>query len=81
MANNIGGTDILNLREENFRAHVCVQNIKETLNGSDRPPFAFSSAQPAEVIKEMESLNANKTSGHDGLPPRLLKMISKEIAP
>ena len=29
----------------------------------------------------MESLNANKASGHDGLPPRLLKMISKEIAP
>ena len=81
MADNIGGTDILNLREENFSAHVCVQNIKETLSRSDRPPFTFSSVQPAELIKEMESLNANKASGHDGLPPRLLKMISKEIAP
>ena len=30
--------------------------------------------EPAELIKEMESLNANKAS-------RLLKMISKEIAP
>ena len=29
----------------------------------------------------MESLNANKASDHDGLPPRLLKIISKEIAP
>ena len=70
MANNIGGTDILNLKEENFSAHVCVQNIKETLSGSDRPPFTFSSVQPAELIKEMESLNANKASGHDGLPPK-----------
>ena len=70
MADNIGGTDILNLREEDFSAHVCVQNIKETLSGSDRPPFTFSSVQPAELIKEMESLNANKASGHDGLPPK-----------
>ena len=29
MANNIGGTDILNLKEENFSAHVCVQNIRK----------------------------------------------------
>ena len=43
MANNIGGTDILNLKEKNFSVHVCVQNIKETLSGSDRPPFTFSS--------------------------------------
>lgn len=75
MANNIGGTDILNLNEENFRAHFCVQNIKETLSGSDKPPFTFSSVQPAELIKEMESLNANKVPGHDGLPLKLLKMI------
>ena len=57
------------------------KNLIQTLSGSDRPPFTFSSVQPAELIKEMESLNANKASGHDGLPPRLLKMISKEIAP
>ena len=81
MANNIGGTDILNLKEENSSAHICIQNIKETLSGSDRPPFTFSNVQPAEVIKEMESLNANQASGHDGLPLRLLIMISKGIAP
>ena len=81
MANNIGGTDILNLKDENFSAHICIQNIKETLSGSDRPPFTFSNVQPAELIEEMESLNANKASGHDGLPLRLLRMISKGIAP
>ena len=52
MANNIGGTDILNLKEENFSAHVCVQNIKETLSGSDRRSFTFSSLQPAELINQ-----------------------------
>ena len=81
MANNIGGTDIRNLKEENFSAHICVQNRKETMSGSDRQPFTFSNVQRAELIKEMESLNANKASGHDGLPPRLLRMTSKEIAP
>ena len=81
MANIIGGTDILNLKEENFSAHFCVQNIKETLSGSDSPSFTFSSVQPAELIKEMESLNANKAPGYDGLPLKLLKMILKEIAP
>ena len=30
-------------------------------------------------MKEMECLNANKALGHDGLPPSLLKVISKEI--
>ena len=62
MANNIGGTDKLKERE-NFSAHVCVQNIKETLSGPNRPPFTFSSVQP------------------DGLHPKLLKMILKEIVP
>ena len=28
MANNIGGTDILNLKEENFSAHICIQKHK-----------------------------------------------------
>ena len=32
-------------------------------------------------MKEMECLNVNKASGHHGLPPSLLKIISKEIAP
>ena len=80
MANNIGGTEILNLKEENFSARVCIQSIKETLSGSDTPPFTFSSVQLAELIKEMGGLSADKASGHDDLPPKLLKMIFKEIA-
>jgi len=80
IANNIGGREILNLKEDNFSAHVCIQSIKETLSGSDTPPFTFSSVQLAELIKEMGGLSANKAPGHDDLPPKLLKMIFKEIA-
>ena len=37
MVNSIGGTDIVNLN--------CVQNLKETLSGSDRPPSPTYSQQ------------------------------------
>ena len=51
------------------------------MSGSDRPPFTFFSVKPAELTKEMECLNANKASGYDGLPPRLIyeKLLSKQI--
>ena len=64
---------MLSLTEEELKDHKSVQNIRKvaTTNGVQ---FKFRNFNVKEVTRALETLNPNKSIGHDKIPPRVLKM-------
>ena len=56
------------------------QSIRKvaTTNGMQ---FKFRNLNVKEVNKALETLNPNKSIGHDKIPPRVLKLASNVLAP
>ena len=71
---------MLSLTEEELKDHKSVQNIRKvaTTNGVQ---FKFRNFNLKEVTKALETLNPNKSIGHDKIPPRELKMACNVLAP
>ena len=79
LADDIGGRNILSLSEEDFNNHPSIVNITNNWNYAEQ--FSFSKITNAETIKALESLNPTKSMGWDQIPPKLLKLVSNELAP
>ena len=75
VANDIGDSHIymLSLMEEELKDYKRVQNVPKvaTTNGVQ---FKFRNFHVKEVTRALETLNPNKSIGHDKIPPRVLKM-------
>ena len=71
---------MLSLTEEELKDHKSVQNIRKvaTTNGVQSK---FRNFNLNEVTRALETLNPNKSIGHDKIPPRELKMACNVLAP
>ena len=80
VANDIGDPHLLSLTEEELKDHKSVQKIRKvaTTNGVQ---FKFRNFNVKEVTRALETLNPNKSIGHDKIPPRMLTMACNVLAP
>ena len=82
VANNIGDPHMLSLSltEEELKDYKSVQNVRKvaTTNGVQ---FKFRNFNVKEVTRALETLNPNKSIGHDKIPPRMLTMACNVLAP
>ena len=80
VANDIGDPHMLSLTEEELKDHKSIQNIRKvaTTNGVQ---FKFRNFNVKEVTRALETLNPNKSIGHDKIPPRVLKLACNVLAP
>ena len=71
---------MLSLTEEELKDHKSVQNMRKvaTTNGVQ---FKFRNFNVKEVTRAPETLNPNKSIGHDKIPPRVLKLWCNVLAP
>ncbi len=55
------------------KEHTSVKAIKERF----RSPLQFNFAQveAGDIVKEMKRLNPQKSVGHDGIPPQIVKFV------
>ena len=62
--------------------HVCIQAIRSAVSTiTGIKPFSFNTIHPAEVQKALNELNPRKAYGQDKISPRILKLLSNELAP
>ena len=80
MAKGIGGEQVDDLTEEHFITHSNLHLISTYMEESS-DSFCFRPVNHDEVKDALEKLNTRKATGHDGMQPRVLKLIAKELAP
>ena len=78
-ADDIGGSNTILLTENDFSNHSSVTNI--TNNYTNTEQFSFSNITKTETTKALESLNPTKSTGWDMIPPKILKLAAKDVAP
>ena len=80
VANHIGDPHMVSLTEEELKDHKSVQNIRKvaTTNGVQ---FKIPNFNVKEVTRALETLNPNKSIGHDKIPPRVLKLACNILEP
>ena len=80
VANDIGDPHMLSLTEEELKDHKSIQNIRKvaTTNGVQ---LKFRNFNVKEVTGALETLNPNKSIGHDKIPTRVLKLACNVLAP
>ena len=79
MANNIGGTSVNIVTEQDLLNHPSITNIEKA--GASQPgKFSFKLLDTSTVKLTLEKLNTRKASGYDAITPRILKHASGGIA-
>ena len=78
VANAIGGAQVTNLVEKDFEKHPSVESIRQAYQGLQ---FGFNEIGSSEVENELKMLKSNKTTGWDGISPKILKLPAKGLAP
>ena len=63
---------------DDFTNHPSVQLIEQKSTGCDK--FDFQGVNPTRAERVLESLDANKATGHDGIFVKVLKTGAKEIS-
>ena len=79
LADDIGGSNTILLTENDFSNQSSVINI--TINYTNTEQFSFSNITKTETTKALESVNPTKSMNWDMIPPKILKLAAKEIAP
>ena len=79
LADGISGTAIERKSIEDFRDHPCVQRIQYE-NRNSTQTIEIEPATQGQVLAALDSLNINKATGTDGIPPKALKMGAKELS-
>ena len=66
--------------EEGLKDYKRVQNVPKvaTTNGVQ---FKFRNFHVKEVTRALETLNPNKSIGHEKIPPRVLKLVCNVLVP
>ncbi len=65
--------------DETFKDHDSIKQIKEHVN--DNKEFSFTMITVDQVHKELKNINIKKSTGYDGIPPKLIQLGAKEISP
>ena len=85
VAESIGEPDEICLNEHNYlqkvltkhENHPSVTMIKDVCNITRT--FDFKPVTRGTVLKLLKNVNVNKSTGHDNIPPKLLKMAGEEM--
>ena len=82
VAVDIGDPKLLTSTKEQLEDHPSVQAIRQQreLLRDDRQ-FEFRTLSIVEVSEALSSLNPSKSTRCDNIPPRILKIASKTLAP
>ncbi|CAB4005512.1 Hypothetical predicted protein [Paramuricea clavata] len=81
IACEIGDPELLELFEEQLYDYKSVESIRNHKEIDNSPKFRFGKVRQDEVQLALENLKVSKSCGYDGLPNRLLKLISGPLAP
>ena len=82
VANDIGDARLLGMSEDQLYYHESVQTITQSCNHQlpgHSPKFKFHTLEPREVAVALSALDPTKSTGHDLLPPKILKIASREL--
>ena len=80
MARGIGGDKVESLIESDFKEHSSLKSIS-TMMIPQKNSFCFRLVSYHEVKDAMDKIEARKAAGHDGIQPRMLKLMAEELAP
>ena len=82
VAMDIGDANLLTSTEEQLEEHPSVQAISQQREiPRDGRQFEFRTLSTVEISEALGSLNPSKSTGCDNIPPRILKIASKTLAP
>ena len=79
LVDGIGGTAIERKSREDFRDRPCVQRIQYE-NRNSTQTIRIEPATQGQVLAALDSLNINKATGTDSIPPKALKIGAKELS-
>ena len=83
VANDIGDTRLLGMSEDQLYYHESVYTIIQSCNrrpSDDTSQFKFHVLEPKQIEVALSNLDSNKTTGHDLIPPKILKSASRELS-
>ena len=63
-----------------YANHESIVKIEEFMQSEDHGAFEFHHVSDEEVGKLIKNLKSNKSTGFDGLPPKLLKLACDELS-
>ena len=81
MANGIADSRILLLTKEELEDHKGVMDTRSRKRIVNGQIFEFRMLKESEVKESLVALNPNKSTGHDKISPKLLRLASNELAP
>ncbi|XP_020620324.1 uncharacterized protein LOC110058075 [Orbicella faveolata] len=80
MASGIDGDNVESLNESDFKEHSSLKSIS-TMIITPKNSFCFRPVSYHEVKDAMDKSEARKVARHDGILPRMLKLMAEELAP
>ena len=83
VANNIGDTRVLGMSEEQLYHHESVHSIHQNCSSrssDNSSQFKFQALKPKEIEFALSNLDPNKSTGHDLIPAKILRISSKELS-
>ena len=78
IADGIGGKTVERKSVEDFKDHPSVQRIQREY-GNSTQTVEIKPVTQGQVLAALESLNTNKATGSDGIPPRALKIGAQQL--
>ena len=78
----IGDTRLSGMSEEQLYHHESVHKITQSCNrrlAGDSSKFKFHVLEPKEIAVALSNVNSTKSTGHDLIPPKILKIASRCI--
>ena len=79
LADGIGGAAVERNSMEDFKDHASVQKIQQEY-GISTQNIEIKPVTQGQVLAVLESLNTNKATGSDGIPPKALKIGAQQLA-
>ena len=73
LADGMGGAAVERNSMEDFKDHASVQKIQQEY-GISTQNIEIKPVTQGQVLAVLESLNTNKATGSDGIPPKALKI-------
>lgn len=80
MASGNGGDNVESLVESDFMEHSSFKSTS-TMMAASNNSFCFRPVSHQEVKDTLDKMESRKSTGHDGLKPRILKLAAEELAP
>ena len=78
-ADHLCDDEDINMVLSSYDTHESVVKIKSHVDGNSQ--FSFSPTTENTVYKLLNNINPRKSTGSDGIPPKLLKTAAREFSP